>query len=301
MSNPALVKKTLVDKNGVTTTRLINPNKGIPAPSRGGNVSSINSASGTGLYEPKVAVPEPSKKARIGEGEQRLQHTTFEFEDFEWSLAPEGYSGAHCGKCKSFFTDEQVDAASASGKLTCEACGRESDDGVLQSGVRYGDRKYFSKGAVREETWYHITVRNHWGEDITESDDVNDQPFVHLGSKEAALVRMKALVEDEARDPGYKGSHTQYYCYEVKVKPAAPIADAVLPDDNEIAPKKPSDFGINYISSEGYEEYGVNRYVNEFESHGSISLLAHPSSFEIMDSYPVDTNYNDKFTAGAAA
>ena len=298
MSNSGLVKVPIVDKNGVVTSRLKNLDKGTSNPMRAGALTTVGAIGGTGLYEPEVIVPEPGKQARLRDGETYLEHTSFEYEDMPWDLAPEGYSGAYCGDCGSFFTDDDVDTASESSPLTCSACGEVSDQGVLPSAVRYNDRRLFSKSAVRKDTWYHITVRKNWVGDITEEQDVDYQPFVHLGSKEAALTRMKALVEDEVY--AGKNGETQYYCYEVRIKPQAPIADAVLPDDNEIAPAMPVEMNYNY-TGDGYEAYGVSRYVNEFESHGSISLLAHPSSFEVIESYPVDKNYNEQFTSRIAA
>lgn len=280
-----LVRKTITDKNGVITTRLVNPDKGIAGASRipGGPIVS----KATVLLEPDITVPEPSAKGTVDSPDEKLDHTMFTHEGFEWSLAPDGFSGAYCYSCKSFFTEEEVDSVGDSGSLLCASCGANSDQGVLPSGVKYSDRKFFSKSAVRENTWYHITVRSDWGGDITAEDDVDEQPLVHLGSKDAALDRMQDLIE-EAAASGISGDKApKFYCYEVKVKPVASIADAVLADDNDMAPSKPSDMNLNYVISDGYDEYGVNRYVNEYESHGSISLLAHPSSFDIVSSYQV--------------
>jgi len=285
MSQSNLVATQIVDKNGKLTTVHVNPDKGgavvfeRPAFSAPPSQSSVSGSA-------DIKLPKPPLRGTRADFEDKLQHTNFQFPGWDegWSLAPEGFSGAYCHKCKSFYTDEEINGATAEQQLACSTCGFKQEQGVLPSGIRASSLRHLNKSAVRADTWYHITVKSDWYEDINEDEDPNQQPFVHIGTKEAALARMKALIS-ETTDAGLPVP--QFYCYELKIAERAPISDYLLPDDNDLAPSSPSEMNAVY-TTDGYEAYGITRYVNEVESHGSISLNCHPTALEVTDFYAME-------------
>jgi len=271
MSKSHLVPKSVIDKNGKRTTVYV---KSETQP-RYRPVSISSKASST------PAIPEPAARSHVLPGERKLPGVKVDVGDYSHEIAPAGFSGAKCWKCGSFFSLEEMDRYFDK-MLHCQWCGNEQIYGVAQVGIRDDCLKFINPDEVRSATWYHITTRANWDEDILE-EDVYIQPFVHLGTLAAARERMKFLVTDLEKS-GLP--IPTFYCFEVEIFPDTEISDDLVPDDNEVAPQCAKDLDEPFALN-GYARFGVTRYVNEYESHGSISLTAHPCAFRVVDSYPV--------------
>jgi hypothetical protein len=295
-----LVLKPIVDKNGKQTHVRVNPDgKNAPkrlSPSLKPSVSTHNPTA--------VKVPEPSPVASAGRNEDsvmlikpwnkvQLEHTKFEYEGIEWELAPEGYSGAYCDRCRSFFTVEEIEKADKGTRLLyCKMCNHVHSTGQLASAVRYTDRQFFDKEVVRDTEWYHISTKPNWEEAITEMAE-SEQPLIHAGSLDAAESRMKYIktITDEdikvakLDNPIHHdawGSKARFYRYTLQITDDATIADHMIPDEDYQAPQTASGMASGE-HKDLYARNGVTRYVNEYESHGSVSVMMHPSSFNVVE------------------
>lgn len=282
--------KKIVDKNGKHTTVYVNDDSAASSPKIIPNViiptapSKIEAA-----FELPENPPARAKRAiqedtgKMDWDGKPIDYTIFKAggNSWVWRVAPVGYSGVTCPSCHSFFTDKELGLETP--RVNCAICETPTYIGGYVTAVRYDDLSLFDKQEVYDRDWYHITLKSDWSEAITEAHP-RDQPYVHLGSLASAKHRMQILISQS------KGrlSEDDFYCYEVFIKPDAAIADRVVGDDDSEAPKSAGN--RHYQLTEGlgdqthfYEEFGVTRYVNSYESQGAISLSTHPSSIVISD------------------
>jgi hypothetical protein len=136
---------------------------------------------------------------------------------------------------------------------------------------------------VKSIAWFHATNIYNWLEEINYTDDEDEnRPYVHLGSKEAALELAKwKYLEDP------DGDNEMFYLWQVTLNVEALLADALLEDNNdwfyEVADSTRKTLGGDVI-----------RYLNKWESAGSISLLADPRYLTAVRVDDVDIdNYFD--------
>jgi hypothetical protein len=223
-----------------------------------------------------------------------LEHTQFKYAGMKWDLAPKGYSGGYCDRCASFFTTSEIeDADEHNSLLSCRVCRKIHTTGQLQSAVRYEDRKFFDKEVTRETEWYHVSTKPNWEEAITEMES-SEQPLIHAGSLDAAESRMnyiKTLDDDYSRMKGVTdtannhvtwGPDAKFYRYTLRITDDAKIANTLLPDADDDAPLTSSGSAYGKYKDR-YARTGVTRYVNEYESHGSVSVMMHPSAFDVVE------------------
>lgn len=133
---------------------------------------------------------------------------------------------------------------------------------------------------AKNTTWFHATNIYNWLEEVTMIDEC--RPYVHLGTKEAALelAKWKYLEDNDDDNP-------IFYLWEVTITDGAVLSDAILEDDNDWF-YEVTDSTRNAIDGD------VVRYLNKWESVGSISLLADPRHISSVRVHYVDIdNYFD--------
>lgn len=119
---------------------------------------------------------------------------------------------------------------------------------------------------VKTITWFHATNIYNWLEEVSfdygEDDDDMLRPYVHLGSKEAALELGKwKYLEDNDDD--------MFYLWQVTLNVEAVLSDAIVDDKND---------WFYEVTASARKALGADavRYLNKWESAGSISLLVDP-------------------------
>lgn len=169
-----------------------------------------------------------------------------------------GRSTVRCPYCKMGVTRAQKQKLLEQGSIYCMNL---SCDGYLfgledaDIAVLPGSAKFFDANAVRSASWYHATYMEDWMGAVF-SNAVEDFPILHIGTRNAAL--------DRAKHQGYS------YLYRIKVDEDTTIHPQVVDD----ATTSWDDLAVNY-------PHGITRYVNRWESPGSISLLAHPLAITV--------------------
>jgi len=296
-----LIAKPIIDKNGKHTTVHVLPNSSTK--SRTVRVEVRRSEKTHGVIIPPSPQPLADRDPNSIFVIKRwsgvpLKHSyVYSPTGGRFVLAPEGYSGAYCDECGSFFRDDEVNDAS----VVCQVCFRHSRGGRIVTGVRYNEVALFDDDATRDSDWYHVTTRSDWDGEIREKSS-SHQPLVHVGSLEAATRRMNDIIaqarsENRLSDGSEKSSEVTFYLYRVRLAENAPLSPHVLLDFDATAPSSvydarkrvkeaPEDYEEFYGS---YELYGATRYVNEYESHGSISLIAHPEAIEVVEREELQT------------
>lgn len=121
--------------------------------------------------------------------------------------------------------------------------------------VLAGEAKFLDASTTLGATWYHITNRKNWIEDLTDGEDEWFVPLVHLGTELAAADRMKF----------YRWSPVAYM-YKVRLMEDSVLNPDIFVDEDEW-PETPDDL---------WDGTEVFRYVNSYEAVGSISLLVNP-------------------------
>lgn len=194
-----------------------------------------------------------------------------------WVVAPENMSAIFCDNCGTYATLEQNAIFDNGSTDNCRECGAFLSYTISGLSVRSDNAQFLDAAEVRKATWFHATLRNDWVGDLTQtnaqvhSEDSTGEPslMVHVGTADAALTRLIDAMKSQ--------NQTEGYVYELRIKDSAEIHDLVYDDANETCPEWSYQCG-----PKGYST-GVTRYVNRYESIGSISLLINSEAFEVVN------------------
>lgn len=105
--------------------------------------------------------------------------------------------------------------------------------------------------------WYHGTSLDDWHTGVLLAPFT---PLVHIGTRYAALERGKSL--------------SRLFLYTIKVDAGATVHPEIFPDYNDLD---------GDVDTDRYDGYSVVRYINRWESPGSISLLINPGVITVLD------------------
>lgn len=158
--------------------------------------------------------------------------------------------------------------AKAQWMVKCPNCKRECFDSLVGTTLLESSEKFFHEEAVREAVWYHYTENDEWESYLDPKNP--ESKLMHFGTKQAAMERKLHTGKGGGK------------LYEIRLKPEAKIAPKVLEDDPF------NDDGAPLLStpqkdSRGLLMSGVTRYVNFYEEPGSMSLMANPKTFDVVN------------------
>lgn len=185
-----------------------------------------------------------------------------------WLISPVSDSGTCCKKCQRWLSaTENKKLRSAGNAIDCP-CGAALSSAFQDAtlGIRGDSAQFLDEAIVRSTTWYHATTSEGWSEFVR-----GGEHMVHLGTREAALDRVRAFGDED--DP--------IFLYEVTLDAQSPVAADIFSDDDHW-PSSPQ------YCTEDYDVWsvfidGINRYVNACEAPGSISLLASSAYVRVLD------------------
>lgn len=195
-------------------------------------------------------------------------------------VAPDGLQGVYCRKCSKYFDAGTVDkllvaSSSSKNKPRCPTCNEITlleDAGV---DVRFKDAHLLMDENVRKASWFHVTTNDDWLEDMSTLE--NGTPLLHIGSKEAAMDRLRDLMK-------WQNDGSTWYLYELKIKPEASISEGLFNDENDDCPSSEA-----AARKTNYDGTGVNRYLNTYEAPGTISLVANPHALREVQRVTIPT------------
>lgn len=199
------------------------------------------------------------------------------------------FSCAHCGEHTSKLMETQMRSAHNArvdeSPFRC-ACGESISVADSTLTVIPSSAPLLDDENVKSVTWFHATNVYNWLEEVSfdygEEDEDMLRPYVHLGSKEAALELAKWKYLEENDD-----ENDMFYLWQVTLNVEAVLADFVLEDNND---------WFYEVTDSAREALGANavRYLNKWESAGSLSLLADPRYLTAVRVDEVDIeNYFD--------
>lgn len=200
------------------------------------------------------------------------------------NVAKPGTTGLRCRSCNNYLSKKVVDSIEEQNSkiITCNSCYTSFtwNTNADYRGVFLPPYKVeikteeahllVSTDDVYSQTWYHSTQIENWATEIKKA-----ETFVHFGTKEAALERLQ-LNNDWNKD------NLEGEIYELRLKRSATISSTIHDDDN----KFPELLGEGRDEPHRISKNKVSRYVNQWESPGSVSLIGNLDDFEIVRVIP---------------
>ena len=152
------------------------------------------------------------------------------------------------------------------------SCGKGSSIEELDVFILPTSIHLLDKDVAKDNIWFHTTNRENWETKVKTAERV---PYIHAGTFEAAMERH----EDRKSTYGW--------IYELRMKPECELADDVYSDLNRWDDEVDED-GIFEPDDIHYDHpKDALRYVNKWESVGSISLLMDPRMMEVVAVHPI--------------
>ena len=171
-------------------------------------------------------------------------------------------SPVRCMECDSYITSEQEDYIFRSRFIeddACHMCGMDLFEESVVTDIHPDSEYLLDIQNAKDEVWYHATDREDWMGDLLEDKNPEDDsvPLVHIGTLAAASYIMAQK---------YACFTETIYLYRVRLSPDA-VIDVDLYEDENLWPERTNDIGC---FADAF------RYVNRWESTGSISMLVDP-------------------------
>jgi len=195
-------------------------------------------------------------------------------------VAPEGISGVYCHSCGKYLPNdftEKILNGSSRDKNRCPHCKAITTIETAGVDIRASEAKYLQESEVRKASWFHVTTNPNWHSGMS-SKNGGETPLVHIGSREAALDRMRDMRK-------WQNDGSQWYLYELKVNPESTVNNGVFEDENDFCPST-----VQAARNSDYDGSGVNRYLNVFEGPGTISLVANPRALRQVARVEIPNN-----------
>lgn len=181
-----------------------------------------------------------------------------------WS---EGLSPLYCKNCSEHLTKSQDEEIMFVFERVKCACGNPVYRETAGVKILPIDAPLLDTENVKKTIWYHSTTVENWHEKVT-SDDT-EIPYVHVGSKGAALQRSEEIGTTNSRHIGKRT-----WLYELTMSDSAEVFHKIAADDN--------DWPLYaHENIEGVDGDAL-RYINHWEDVGSISLLVDPRVFTVV-------------------
>ena len=168
-----------------------------------------------------------------------------------------------CSVCNMYLSKYQEDKFRCEYFADCRSCGARLNPVDLNVHVKPSSAKFLRVDNVRSSYWYHATYVEDW------ANEVPSDLALHIGTWQSANRRWM-----DVNSGGQKFHDGNMY--KLKLKPGVPILRSVVLDDH---------LDDTYIGSEHAGK--VVRYVNMFESTGSISLIVRREHFDVIGCTPI--------------
>lgn len=211
--------------------------------------------------------------------DRRSAHKTISINGGEFSLAPASKGGSYCTDCFKFLPRGALSGSRAD-SVDCPHCGENVKAVFAGVGIESNSWQFLYPEKTRAARWFHTSSYPNWDEALAAAPD-DATPLVHLGTRESAMDR-KIDIEEHPFGQYAADFGGPVYIYEIELDEDVEIAEDIMQDDGYThAPSSTADAGDERF--EKYSARGVTRYLNFFEDHGSISLLANPKKFKVVN------------------
>ena len=191
----------------------------------------------------------------------------------DFKVAASKNIGLVCPNCEVEVSRKEW-AATMTDYSVCAHCNTTFSPDECELRVESGSTPALDAETARDLTWFHGTAVEDWSQEILtvfdqeEDGDEDNVLLVHIGTYSAAMERIAA------DRPYSKGK--PYYLYELRLTAEASVSDFIADDENN--------WPDSLFEAESGEFAGVNavRYLNRWETPGSISLLVAANVLEVV-------------------
>lgn len=185
-----------------------------------------------------------------------------------------GESALYCPLCDNHLPEHYDDALLLRGIAACPSCDTVQTLEEYRVAVRAADAHLLDIDTARSAIWYHATTSPTWHQDMLNSADTEcgdgTLAIAHLGTLKAAMERAYQVTNFESNNSA------QWWIYQVVLTDEAEMAEQIKGDENEDAPCT-----VGECETAGYSP-SITRYINRYESVGSISLIANPAHIKVI-------------------
>ena len=192
------------------------------------------------------------------------------------SVVDAGLSPFRCGNCGNHI-EKSAERFSSYWQevpvLACETCG-DAQAGCIT--VAPSSAHLLQKTAVKESVWYHATYVEDWFEKVSTGHgmkrETGDFLYIHVGTEDASRDLADSKYFTHPRDG------ERIMLYKLKVKSDAVLAPSILNDIETW-------WDYSSVTAETNTAIGGDavRYLNRWESPGSISLLVDARMLELVN------------------
>lgn len=169
-----------------------------------------------------------------------------------------------CGECGTVLNKTDAHELELWETIEC-SCGAtfalNKDEADLTLMAQPASEKLIDTDYAKRASWFHATDVPNWQEAVSSA-----QIFVHVGTYEAAMERAAVSYSNSG----------ECYLWEVTLKPEAVLTDDVV-EDNNIWPTNVNECIKDHFGGD------AQRYLNKYESPGSVSMLLDPSLLNVVE------------------
>lgn len=182
-------------------------------------------------------------------------------------LEPGERGGYRCPSCFHLASTSTVEVLHRLMSVICSKCRDTYDiDSAEIHVLRSCEDLLTDVDQIFSRKWYHSTGSETWHSDVLNNSLI---PLVHIGTYHAAIDRAKMVT----------GGHMRgRWLYRLAIDADALVHPEIFSDHNDLD---------GFVGTALYDGYDVIRYVNRWESPGSVSLLINPSFFTVLDQRPI--------------
>lgn len=214
------------------------------------------------------------------------------------SAVDAGLSPFRCDNCSTHITKQNESDSPLWHEVPlveCELC-EDLNEGSIT--VIPESSSLLQAEVARDTIWFHTTYVENWFEKVSTGQVMEEQRedgdflYVHVGSENAALDNAHYKYFD-----GYSHSdEPTVMLYQVKLKADAVLSPRVVNDDETWR-----DFDSVVEGSKEAIGGDAVRYLNRWESPGSISLLVDARQLELVSVQQIHNSLSSKFEAAKKA
>lgn len=173
----------------------------------------------------------------------------------ELTMASKRGRSLTCGHCGRYLSREEVETFHTFLSTECRGCKRSLYEKHINPHILKSSHRYLDPDVVLQSNWWHSTRKENW------HDVVPGDVTVHVGTHHAARQRAKHTGAPAIRN-------SPVFLYKLRLKPNVKVNKSVYRDTSD--------------NSRNAGKNRVTRYVNIYESPGSMSLIARRDDLEVV-------------------
>lgn len=164
-------------------------------------------------------------------------------------------SSLKCSNCNTPIGPRRTKSLLTHHVTECGNCKEKIDHHIVKVETLPSAKKFEDSDYAKKASWWHGTMKERWGKWIRSAPTSSN---VHVGTYNAALARRASFID--ARP---------WHVFKVRLREGVEVSDTIHPD--------------SYVNSVEAYPGVAQRYLNIWESPGSISMAVCKSDIEVVE------------------